>query len=48
MCNLYSITTDPAATLALFRVVNRNVGSLPPAPGILPGSSRKPMLVEFR
>jgi hypothetical protein len=30
MCNLYSITTNQAAILALFRVVNRYVGNLPP------------------
>jgi hypothetical protein len=28
MCNLYSITTNQAAIAALFRVVNRYVGSL--------------------
>ncbi len=32
MCNLYSITTNQAAILALFRVVNRYVGNLPPMP----------------
>jgi hypothetical protein len=26
MCNLYSITTNQAVIIALFRVVNRNVG----------------------
>jgi hypothetical protein len=26
MCNLYSITTNQAATIALFRLVNRYVG----------------------
>jgi hypothetical protein len=30
MCNLYSITTNQAAIIALFRVVNRYVGNLPP------------------
>jgi hypothetical protein len=34
MCNLYSITTNQTATTARFRVVNRNVGNLPP--GVLP------------
>jgi hypothetical protein len=28
MCNLYSITTNQAAIIALFRVVNRYVGNL--------------------
>jgi hypothetical protein len=32
MCNLYSITTNQAAIIALFRVVNRYVGNLPPMP----------------
>ena len=27
MCNLYSITTNQAAIIALFRVVNRYVGA---------------------
>ena len=27
MCNLYSITTNQAAIIALFRVVNRYVGN---------------------
>jgi putative SOS response-associated peptidase YedK len=36
MCNLYSITTNQAAIIALFRVVNRYVGSLPPIPGVFP------------
>jgi len=34
MCNLYSITTNQAAIAALFRVVNRYVGNLPPMPGV--------------
>jgi hypothetical protein len=34
MCNLYSITTNQAAIIALFRVVNRYVGKLPPMPGV--------------
>jgi hypothetical protein len=33
MCNLYSITTNQEAIRALFRVVNRYVGNLPPMPG---------------
>jgi hypothetical protein len=32
MCNLYSITTNQAAIIALFRVINRYVGNLPPMP----------------
>jgi len=32
MCNLYSITTKQAAIAALFRVMNRYVGNLPPMP----------------
>ena len=36
MCNLYSITTNQEAILALFRVVNRYVGNLPPMPGVFP------------
>jgi hypothetical protein len=36
MCNLYSITTNQAATAALFRVMNRQVGNLPPMPGVFP------------
>jgi hypothetical protein len=30
MCNLYSITTNQAAIIALFRIMNRYVGNLPP------------------
>src|SRR5579864_8411518 len=30
MCNLYSITTNHAAIIALFRVMNRYVGNLQP------------------
>jgi hypothetical protein len=33
MCNLYSITTNQAAILALLHVMNRYVGNLPPMPG---------------
>ena len=36
MCNLYSITTNQAAMIALFRVINRYVGNLPPMPGVFP------------
>ena len=36
MCNLYSITTNQAAIIALFRVINRFVGNLQPMPGVFP------------
>jgi hypothetical protein len=36
MGNLYSITTNQTAIAALFRVVNRYVGNLPPMPGVFP------------
>ena len=36
MCNLYSITTNQAAIAALFRVINRYVGNLPPMPHVFP------------
>ncbi|MET4363485.1 putative SOS response-associated peptidase YedK [Bradyrhizobium sp. LB8.2] len=36
MCNLYSITTNQAAIVALFRVVNRYIGNLAPVPGVFP------------
>jgi hypothetical protein len=36
MCNLYSITTNQAAIVALFRVINGYVGNLPPMPGGFP------------
>jgi hypothetical protein len=36
MCNLYSITTNQAAIIALFRVINQQVGNLPPMPGVFP------------
>ena len=46
MCNLYSITTNQAAIIALFRVVNRYVGNLAPMPGVFqiirPRSSATP------
>ena len=44
MCNLYSITTNQAAIIALFRVINRYVGNLPPMPGVFPD----PNLVTVR
>jgi hypothetical protein len=34
VCNLYSITTNQAAIIALFRVVNRYIGNLAPMPGV--------------
>jgi hypothetical protein len=34
MYNLYSITTNQAAIIALFCVINRYVGNLPPMPGV--------------
>jgi len=37
MCNLYFITTDQAAIIALFRVMNRYVGNLLPMPGVFFG-----------
>jgi hypothetical protein len=36
VCNLYSITTNQAAISALFRVINRYIGNLPPMPGVFP------------
>src|SRR6266478_2282531 len=36
MCNLYSISTNQAAIIALFRVINRYVGNLQPMPGVFP------------
>jgi putative SOS response-associated peptidase YedK len=36
MCNLYSITTNQAAIIALVRVMNRYVGNLAPMPGVCP------------
>jgi hypothetical protein len=36
VCNLYSITTNQAAIIALFRVMNQYVGNLPPMPGVFP------------
>ena len=34
MCN--PITTNQAAILGLFRVINRYIGNLPPMPGVFP------------
>jgi putative SOS response-associated peptidase YedK len=36
VCNLYSITTNQAAIIAMFRVLNRYVGNLAPMPGVFP------------
>jgi putative SOS response-associated peptidase YedK len=36
VCNLYSITTNQAAIIALFHVMNRYVGNLPPMSGVFP------------
>jgi putative SOS response-associated peptidase YedK len=36
VCNLYSITTNQAAIIALFRAINHNVGNLPSMPGVFP------------
>jgi hypothetical protein len=36
VCNLYSITTNQAAIIALFRVMNHYVGNLPPMTGVFP------------
>jgi putative SOS response-associated peptidase YedK len=36
MCNLYSITTNQAAIIALFRVVNRYIGNVAPMAGVFP------------
>jgi hypothetical protein len=33
VCDLYSITKNQAAIVALFRVMNRYVGNLPPMTG---------------
>lgn len=39
MCNLYSITTNQAAIINLFRVINRYVGNLAPTPDVFPDYS---------
>jgi putative SOS response-associated peptidase YedK len=36
MCNLYSITTNQAAMIGLFRVINNHVGNLPALPAVFP------------
>jgi hypothetical protein len=36
MRDLFSITTNQAAMIALFRVVNRYVDNLTPMPGVFP------------
>jgi putative SOS response-associated peptidase YedK len=36
LCNLYSITTNQAAIINLFRVINRYVGNPPPVTGVCP------------
>jgi hypothetical protein len=36
VANLYSITANQAAIIALFRVINHYVGNLPPMPGVFP------------
>jgi hypothetical protein len=36
MCNLYSITTNQAAIVARFEMMNRYVGNLPLMPGVFP------------
>ena len=36
MCNLYRITTNQAAIIALFRAINQYVGNLPPMWGVFP------------
>ncbi len=41
MCNLYSITTNKAAIIALFRVLNRYVGNLPPMPVAFDGEGTR-------
>jgi putative SOS response-associated peptidase YedK len=54
---LYSITTNQAAIIALFRVTNRYVGNLPPMPGVFPdypapvvrnvGSERETLMMRW-
>jgi putative SOS response-associated peptidase YedK len=57
MCNLYSITTNQAAILNLFRVINRYVGNLSPMPGVFAdypavvrnaGTDREMVLMRWR
>jgi putative SOS response-associated peptidase YedK len=55
--NLYSITTNQEAILALFRVINRYVGNLPPMPAVFPdypapvsrnaGADRKSVMMRW-
>jgi putative SOS response-associated peptidase YedK len=57
MCNLYSITTNQAAIIALFRVLNRYVGNLPSMAGVFPelsgsvarnaGAEREPTMMRW-
>jgi putative SOS response-associated peptidase YedK len=44
MCNLYSITTNQAAIIALFRVVNRYVDNVAPMRGVF--SDDKALIVR--
>ena len=36
MCNLYSVTTNQAAIIALARAMRDLTGNLPPMPGVFP------------
>jgi hypothetical protein len=36
MCNLYSVTTNQEAIRALFRIIDRYEGNLPPMPCVFP------------
>ena len=36
MFDLYSITTNQAAIVALFGAINRSIGNLPPMPRVFP------------
>jgi hypothetical protein len=51
MCKLYSITTNQKAVRALFRMINRYVGNLPPMPGVFPKcpapATRTPGVIEL-
>ena len=46
MCNLYWITTNQVAILALFKVMERYVGNLPPIPGVFPDYPAPPRSTE--
>jgi hypothetical protein len=48
MCNLYSITTNQAAIINLFRVVNRYVGNLAPMPGVFPDNPAPVLATRVR